>query len=505
MRTKKIIKRLISFATILFAVCAVTFCTGYEMLNNNYTALDAKAITQTKNPTAVSGFKLKARSSSALRLTWTKNTSADGYIIEQKSGSTWVRIAKITKNTTTEYRVGGLKAGTAYNFRIKAYKMSGKTGLYSGYKTLSARTNPSAVSGLKLKARSSSAIRITWTKNTSADGYIIEQKSGSTWKRIAKITKNTTTEYRIGSLKAGTAYNFRVKAYKMSGNVGLHSGYKTISVRTNPSAVSGLKLKARSSSAIRLTWTKNTSADGYIIEQKSGSTWKRIAKITKNTTTEYRIGNLKAGTAYNFRIKAYKMSGKTGLYSGYTTITASTSGSSSGSSSSTVYKTCIICNGNGKCTLCSGTAKCGVCFGEGGVWSYSTFLTCPNCSGTGVCPYCEDGKCSSCDGKGKTAVTVTNPDTSGSSGSSSGSGSGSSGGSSLPMIQTCLVCGGTGLCNMCNGTNLCQVCHGRGGMSVPTYGMGGDDWVVCQGCHGSRTCEYCNGGRCKTCGGTGRR
>ncbi len=276
------------------------------------------------SPSSVTGLNIKGRAADALRLAWNKNTSADGYIIEMKDGSKWARVAKIAKNTTTEYRIAKLAAGTAYSFRVKAYKMDGKTALYSGYTTISARTNPSATSGLKLKGRAGDALRISWTKNTTADGYIIEMKSGNSWTRVGKITKNSTVEFKKSKLKAGTAYTFRVKAYKMSGNTALYSATKTISVRTNPSAVSGLKLKNSAKDAVRLSWTKNTSADGYIIEMKSGSTWTRVGKVTKNSTVEFRKGSLKSKTSYSFRIKAYKMSGKTALYGATKTITVKT-------------------------------------------------------------------------------------------------------------------------------------------------------------------------------------
>ncbi len=272
----------------------------------------------------ISGLNLKGRSGDALRISWTKNAGADGYIIERKDGSQWVRVAKITKNSTTEYRIDKLKAGTAYNFRVKAYKMDGKTALYSGYTTISARTNPSTVSGLKLKGRAADALRLAWTKNTSADGYIIERKDGSQWVRVAKITKNSTTEYRIDKLKAGTAYNFRIRAYKMSGKTALYSAYKTISATTNPSVVSGLKLKAANSNAVRLAWEEDISADGYIIEQKVDGEWTRVGKITKNSTVEFRKSGLNSKTSYLFRVKAYKTVGKTALYSATKTITVKT-------------------------------------------------------------------------------------------------------------------------------------------------------------------------------------
>ncbi len=69
--------------------------------------------------------------------------------------------------------------------------------------------------------------------------------------------------------------------------------------------------------------------------------------------------------------------------------------------------------------------------------------------------------------------------------------------------NVCGACGGSGKCAICHGSGVCQVCFGRGGMSVATYGMGGDDWVECMGCHGDRQCKYCNRGLCSACGGSG--
>ena len=286
----------------------------------DYELLDAP------NVSAVYGFKLGGRAADALRLNWTKNTSADGYIIEKYNGTKWVQIAKITSNATTTYRVTGLSAGTAYKFRMKAYKMSGSTAFYSDYTaTLAARTNPSNVTGLTLGGRAYNALRLNWTKNTSADGYIIEMYKNNAWVRVAKITGNATTTYRVTGLSAGTAYKFRVKAYKMSGSTALYSSYTaTLSARTNPSNVTGVKIGGRASNALRVNWTKNTSADGYIVEIYKGGKWVRAAKITNNATVTYRISGLAKNTTYQIRIKAYKMSGTTALYSGYTTISGKT-------------------------------------------------------------------------------------------------------------------------------------------------------------------------------------
>ena len=274
----------------------------------------------------VTGAKLGGRAADALRINWTKNASADGYIVEMYQGGKWVRVAKITSNSTTTFRKAGLKAGIVYNFRVKAYKMCGTTAVYSVYSTtVTARTNPSVIKGAKLGGRAADALRINWTKNTSADGYIVEMYQGNKWVRVAKITSNNTTTFRKAGLKASTVYKFRVRAYKMSGKTALYGNYSaTVTARTNPSIVKGVKIGGKAKDALRVNWTKNTSAQGYIVEMYKGGKWVRVAKITNGNTTTYRKAGLAKNTAYKFRVKAYYMSGKTALYGNYGSVSGKT-------------------------------------------------------------------------------------------------------------------------------------------------------------------------------------
>ena len=291
-----------------------------------YGAYSAELAART-NPSAMNGAKLGGRAADALRINWSKNASADGYIVEMYQGNKWVRVAKITNNSTTTFKKSGLKAGAVYKFRVRAYKMSGSTALYGNYSaTVTARTNPSVIKGAKLGGRAADALRINWSKNASADGYIVEMYKGGKWVRVAKITNNSTTTFKKSGLKAGAVYKFRVRAYKMSGSTALYGNYSaTVTARTNPSVIKGAKLGGRAADALRINWSKNASADGYIVEMYKGGKWVRVAKIANSGTTTYRKAGLKACTAYKFRVKAYKMSGKTALYGAYSaTLSANT-------------------------------------------------------------------------------------------------------------------------------------------------------------------------------------
>ena len=274
----------------------------------------------------VNGAKLGGRAADALRINWTKNASADGYIVEMYQNGKWACVGKITNNSTTTFRKAGLKAATVYKFRVKAYKMCGTTAFYSAYSaTVAARTNPSVMTGAKLCGRAADALRINWTKNASADGYIVEMYQGNKWVRVGKITNNSTTTFRKAGLKASTVYKFRVRAYKMSGKTALYGNYSaTVTARTNPSVMKGVKIGGKAKDALRVNWTKNASAQGYIVEMYKGRKWVRVAKITNGNTTTFRKAGLAKNTTYKFRVRAYHMSGKTALYGNYGNVSGKT-------------------------------------------------------------------------------------------------------------------------------------------------------------------------------------
>ena len=276
---------------------------------------------------SVSGVKLAGRAADALRISWNRNTSADGYIVEIYKDGAWARAGKITTDSTTFLRIAGLKASTFYKFRVRAYKMSGNTAVYSDYgTTLTARTNPSVIKGAKLAGKAADALRISWDRNTSADGYIVEIYKDGAWSRAVKTTNNSITTYRAEGLKASTVYKLRVRAYKMDGTAAYYGNYSAeVTARTNPSVIKGAKLAGRAADALRISWERNTSADGYIVEVYKDGAWARAGKITTDSTTDFRVMGLKASTVYKLRVRAYKMSGTAAYYGNYSAeVTART-------------------------------------------------------------------------------------------------------------------------------------------------------------------------------------
>ncbi len=292
---------------------------GEKVLYSRYTNLSVYT-----TPTKVSSFKSGTITTGSVKLSWKKNGTAAGYIIQQYKNGKWVRIKKLTKNTTTSYTVTGLPAGTTCKFRILAYNFVGKKAVYSAYTSLTAATKPADVAAFRCSKRTNSSLTLGWNKNSSASGYIIEQYKNGEWVRIKRLAKNTTTSYTVTGLPAGSTCKFRIQAFNFAGKKAIYSGYTSLATVTKPTDVAAFRCSKQTSSSLTLGWNKNGSASGYIIEQYKNGKWVRIAKITKNSSVSYTVGNLKKNTAYSFRIKAYRTINKSAVYSGYKTIKATT-------------------------------------------------------------------------------------------------------------------------------------------------------------------------------------
>ncbi|MBE5926203.1 MAG: hypothetical protein E7270_04495 [Lachnospiraceae bacterium] len=210
---------------------------GFTIICEKGTVAEAYAIENGINyitiPDKVNKFKVSAKTANSITLRWNKDNSANGYVIKQYKNGKWVDIKKITKKTTTSYKVTGLSAAKSYKFRILAYKSAGGTVLYSKTaSTLTGATNPKAVTKLKAAKRTKNSIKLSWTRNKNVNGYVIEMKKGKKWVQVKKITKNSTVTYTKKKLSKKTNYNFRIKTYKKIGSKTYYSTYKTIKAKT---------------------------------------------------------------------------------------------------------------------------------------------------------------------------------------------------------------------------------------------------------------------------------
>ena len=273
------------------------------------------------NTKLVSVKNLKATATNnSVELTWTKVAGATGYEIYRynESKGSYTKVAATKKNS---YIDTDRKAGTTYKYRVRAYKDTDAATFYSEYVKIETTTKLAVVSGFSGTATANS-VKLTWKAVSRATGYevYVYDTDSESWERITRTSK---LQYTHKSLKAGTAYKYRIRAYKTLDDKKCYSkSYKTITVVTKPKAVSTFSAKAAKTS-VTLTWGKVSGVDGYEIYRYDNAKSKYV-KITATSKRTYTDKKLSAGTSYKYRIRTYKTIDGKKYYSSYKTLSVST-------------------------------------------------------------------------------------------------------------------------------------------------------------------------------------
>ena len=279
---------------------------AYKTLSSGTSYSDYVRLAAKTQLTNTDKFVGTAISPTAVKLDWNRNDKVTGYIIEQYKGGKWTQIAVTKNNTTLTFTVKGLADATPYSFRIKTYKNAdGKTN-YSGYTTVKAETPPAAVKNARVTSTTATWITLEWERNANVTGYAIEQYKGGKWTQIAVTKNNTTLKFIVKGLNPDTKYSFRIRAYKTNGTKTTYGGYVSMAGTTRIANVAKFNATALSQTAVKLSWSCNTIASGYVIEQYKGGKWTQINVIRDKNVTTMVVGSLAKGTTYSFRMKSFK-------------------------------------------------------------------------------------------------------------------------------------------------------------------------------------------------------
>ena len=279
---------------------------AYKTLSSGTAYSDYVRLAAKTQLTNTDKFVGTAISPTAVKLDWNRNDKVTGYIIEQYKGGKWTQIAVTKNNTTLTFTVKGLADATPYSFRIKTYKNAdGKTN-YSGYTTVKAETPPAAVKNARVTSTTATWITLEWERNANVTGYAIEQYKGGKWTQIAVTKNNTTLKFIVKGLNPDTKYSFRIRSYKTNGTKTTYGGYVSMAGTTRIANVAKFNATALSQTAVKLSWSRNTIASGYVIEQYKGGKWTQINVIKDKNVTTMVVGSLAKGTTYSFRMKSFK-------------------------------------------------------------------------------------------------------------------------------------------------------------------------------------------------------
>ncbi len=199
----------------------------------NYKAA-TKKITFTVKLPAVKLSSAKSAEPGKLTVKWAKNVFATGYQVQYATSSkfTGAKTAKISKYQTVTSTLSGLTEGKKYYVRVRAYKTSGKTTVYSAWSSAKSATvmvtpKPAAVKLSSVKSAKAGEMTVKWAKNGKIDGYQVQYALKENFKGAKTVTvkKASTTSTTIKKLTKDKKYYVRVRTYQKVGSKTYYSAW----------------------------------------------------------------------------------------------------------------------------------------------------------------------------------------------------------------------------------------------------------------------------------------
>ena len=200
--------------------------------------------------------------------------------------------------------VTGLNSGTNYFFRIRAIR-GDRTSSYSEISSALTLADPPFI--LTLGNATSNSFEITWNSSISAESYLLEVSSDSTFSTLITGFDPLATselEATVTELEPATYYYIRLKAENESGI----SGYlETSKIATTPEIPSEITATAQNSRKLQIEWLNTKGATSYLVDVSLTDDFSELDGAftdMETTNTSLIVENLNSETTYYFRVQA---------------------------------------------------------------------------------------------------------------------------------------------------------------------------------------------------------
>lgn len=230
-------------------------------------------------------------SASGVKLTWNRESHADGYYIYRKNGNLSYKLIKAIGNADTlAYIDSSAVSGTTYTYMVRAY-----VGQEKGDGT---ETSLCFIGRAAAKtSNSASGVKVTWNKVGGVSGYIVYRRTtAGSWGRI-KVVRAGVLSYSDTQAVSGVRYLYAVKPYR-----GKVTG--TFATSTITRLKAPVVKAASAGSGIKLTWTKAAGAEKYKVYRKTASGNWTVIKTVTGSVRAITDRTARKGVTYYYTVKS---------------------------------------------------------------------------------------------------------------------------------------------------------------------------------------------------------
>lgn len=255
-------------------------------------------------------------------LSWSvsPDTSVVGYEVWRTPAEAddWVQIARLNDRNSVRYtdrdgekdgtKLGLLKDGTEYQYKVIAYNTAGVRSSASGSVKVKTKVVPVPPAGLVASSNVAHMVRLTWKVNPEKDvtGYCVEtakKPTGSFHKlSVAHLSNGGAMNAEETDLDPNVVRYYRVKALDREGLESVWSDVVEGCSKPCPAAPTGLKASS-AGGMIQLAWQPSAQADvtQYKVWTKRLMSWTLLATTTG---CEYRVSPADVSSSPSFAVTA---------------------------------------------------------------------------------------------------------------------------------------------------------------------------------------------------------
>ena len=280
----------------------------YRVVNGKKVFGDASGILSGKPLPSATRLNAESAGYKEVKLAWSAVDGVTGYEVYRKTSSSYKKIATVT-NGKTSYSDTKVTAGTAYTYKVRAYKTVNGSQVYGDYSNEASATPALEAPQITVRNASYNSVTITWNQISGAHGYKVYRstKKDSGYRAVKTVNDKTTITCTDKKLSVGTKYYYKVCAFRTVGDKNVAGNYSDVqSIKAAPEAVT-LKSEAAGATAIKLTWNKvnmPSTGGGYAVYQVVNGA-DQLVKRCSTKSTSYTVTGLTPGQKYTFKIVSF--------------------------------------------------------------------------------------------------------------------------------------------------------------------------------------------------------